>query len=248
MGTSSDRQSPGPSDRARFGRKVQTSDCSKCLLLKSLVDAGLPMPTIRAICDRMWLNLVKRRQILFVEGNRATHLYAVRKGKVKLIKVDAGGREHVTAILESGDLFGLEAVFDETYSTGAEALTDCELCLAPRGELEVLLSEVPTLAIDLARYLHHRLVHARRRHLYLGTSGARAKLAGYLLDGLGDADPEDATVPHDLTLKEIGGVLGLSPETVCRTLGTFKAKEIIEIHSDRIRIQDVAALRRMAGV
>lgn len=88
---------------ARRGRKVRTSDCRKCFLLQSFRNAGLPATTVDALCEQMWLNRVRRRQIVYVDGNRATHLYAIRSGKVKLVRPVAGGREHVTEVLETGD-------------------------------------------------------------------------------------------------------------------------------------------------
>lgn len=134
-----------------MAQKTHTPDCRNCLFLGSLTEAGLPKATIDGICQRMWLNEVRRRQILYLEGNRSSSLYAIRSGQVKLVKVDASGREHVTALLGSGDLFGIEAAFDQPYATGAEALTDCELCLVSASDLRGLISDTPHFALDLAR-------------------------------------------------------------------------------------------------
>lgn len=230
--------------------KVRTADCRRCVIWNSLHEARLPERTIRAICDRMWLNRVRRRQILFAEGNRASYLYAIRSGRLKLSRVEVDGREHVTAILESGDLFGFEAVFGTAYGAGAEALADCELCLASGSELRELMGRVPEVAIDLARYLHHQLDRSRRRLAYLTALGARAKLAGYLLHELlenGAAEAEELVMPRDLTLRELGGILGLSPETVCRALKSLEATEAIEADASVLRVRDLAALRRLAS-
>lgn len=230
-----------------FPRKVRTADCRNCLLRKSLVDARVSPPTVRAICDRMWLNRVRRRQILSTEGNRCTHVFAIRSGKVKLVRVNTAGRESVVGILESGDLFGLEALFDRAYATGAEALTDCELCSASGGELAALMADVPRVAIDLVRYLHRRLQQALSCQVYLSAPQARARVAAYLLRDL-HPDDRDPEVARELTLKELGAVLGLAPETVCRVLGTFRDRGVIAMEPAAIRIRDADALRRTACV
>lgn len=219
---------------------------------------------MRAICDRMWLNRVRRRQVLYAEGNRALHLHAVRSGSIKLVKVDAAGREHVTAVLGAGDLFGFEAVFDRAYATGAEAVTDAEVCLASGEELRQQMSELPSFATDLARYLHHQLRRTRERHACLTAVGAPAKLAALLLHELpeapsgeepveprprrnrGEAAPGPTLLP-DLTLKDLGGILGLSPETVCRALGTLRGRGWIETDESGIQVRDAASLRHLAG-
>ena len=251
MSTNPTREGHHPGNGTRRGRKVRTSDCRNCLLLSSLRDGGVPASTIKAICDSMWLNRARRRQILYTEGNGATHLYAIRSGKVKLLKGDASGRTHVTAVLESGDLFGFEAIFEHEYGSCAEALTDCELCLASADQLKRLVAEVPRIATDLARYLHRQLSRARERQVAVTATGASAKMAGYLLHSLGGNDPsadDSLTVARDLTLSDLGGILGVSPETACRVLSNLKARGIVESDPPGIRVRDVDTLRRMARV
>ena len=228
-------------------RKTRTRDCRRCLILKALVRAGLGTEPIEAICHSMWLNHVQRRQILYSEGNRATHLYATRAGRVKLTKVDAGGYEHIVAILESGDLFGLEAVFGDAYSTSAVALTECEFCSAGGEELDGLMRNVPDLTRELARYLHQRLIDALARQACLGAPRARSKLACYILRNLLRLDGKSLAMPNELTHSEVGAILGLAPETICRTLNSLKANGIVDIRSGAIHVTDLYALRREAG-
>jgi CRP/FNR family transcriptional regulator len=199
----------------------------------------------------MWLNRVQRRQILYSEGNGATHLYAIRSGKVKLLKSDASGRSRVTAVLESGDLFGFEAIFDESYDSFAEALTDCELCLASADQLKRLVADVPQIATDLARYLHIQLSRTRDRQMAVTATGASAKMAGFLLHSLtwnDETGDHDSTVACDLTLSDLGGILGMSPETACRVLSNLKASGIVETRPTGIVVRDVDSLRRMARI
>lgn len=231
------------------GRKLRTADCRKCVIMASLRAAGVPPATIQASCEGMWLNRAQRRQLIYSEGNGATHLYAIRKGKVKILKADAYGRPRITAILGGGDLFGFEAIFDEQYDSFAEALTDCELCLASADHFKRLVADEPRIATDLARYLHHQLARTRDRQAAVTATGATAKLAGYLLHSLAWADREsdaDLMVARDLSLADLGGILGISPETACRILSTLKAKCVVETHPAGILVRDIDKLRRMA--
>jgi CRP/FNR family transcriptional regulator len=239
-------QHPTAGDTAR--RKARAEDCRRCLLLKSLRTGGLPGPTIAAICDRMWLNSARSKQILYTEGNGATHLYALRSGRVKLVREDAFGRLHVAALLDSGDLFGIEAIFDDAYGTGAEALTDCELCLCSADQIKELMAQVPRMATDLARYLHQQLAHARDWQVVASAPSAQAKLASYLLQGVpADCDLEGARLACDLKLRDLGGILGISAETVCRALTDLRTRGIVETSASSIRVLDVEALRQVAS-
>lgn len=233
--------------RPHRGRKVRTADCARCVIMSSLRDAGVQASTIQTICESMWLNRARRRQILYSEGNGATHLYAIRSGKVKLLKIDAAGRQRVTGVLQSGDLFGFEAIFDEAYDSFAEALTDCELCLASADQLKRMIADVPQIATDLACYLHRQLTRTRARQVAVTATGATAKVAGFLLHSVEWSDDDgDATVARDLTLGDLGGILGISPETACRVLSDLKAGGVVETRPAGILVRDHDRLRRLA--
>ena len=239
-------QPPAPSEAPRG--KTRTSDCRRCLLLHSLQDGGVPASTVHAICERMRLNRARRKQILYSEGNGATHLYALRSGRVKLVRVDAFGHAHVAALLSSGDLFGIEAIFDDTYGTGAETLTDCELCLCSSDQIVDLMAQVPRMATDLARYLHQQLARARDWQVVASAPSAQAKLAGYLLQRLPEGpDLDGVRVARDLKLQDLGGILGISGETVCRALTDLRTRGIVETGASGIRVLDVEALRQLAS-
>jgi CRP-like cAMP-binding protein len=228
------------------GRKPRSSDCAHCTVLKGLREAGLPDGTISALCDHLRLTRAKRRLLLFLEGNRASHLFVLRRGRVKLTKHDASGGEHIVEILQRGDLFGVEAVFGRDCGTSAEALEDVEVCVGGRTEIEALLAAAPSFGISLARYLVERLDGARARQACLGTVGARARLAAWLLHEVGRRGGDSGSIAHDLTLAEYGAVLGTSPETVCRTLGEFKRRGLVKVEGAQLRVLDQAKLRRLA--
>lgn len=249
---SQSKRQPGVRSGPRRGQKVRTPDCRHCLFLNSLKDGGVPQSTVTALCERMWLNRARRGQILYTEGNGATHLYAIRSGRVKLVKVSAQGREHVTGVLGPGDLFGFEALFDEAYASGAEAMADSELCLASADQLRELVAEVPRIATDMARYLHVQLSLARERQVVATTAGASAKVAAYLYQALcSSADNghngNGRIVAEGLTLKDLGGILGLAHETVCRVLAELKTRGIVESLPSGVRILDAESLRVASG-
>lgn len=234
-----------PKGACHVGAKVRTANCAKCLIRRGILRAQLPPPLVNELCDRMWLVRGRKRQVLFTEGSPATQLFAIRTGAVKLVRIGADGRSHITALLEPGALFGCEALFEPTYRTDAEVLVDSELCVADAPALESMLRDAPTLALDLAHFLHTQLTVARQRLAMVGTSGAQARVAGYVLLRLDDA-PDATTVRQDLTLDELGGVLGLSGETVCRMLAGLRERGAIEMDRQMITVRDLPLLRRLA--
>lgn len=233
-------------DLIELGRKPRSADCANCVILRGLKEAGLPAGAVTKLCERLWLTHARRRQILFLEGNRATHVFALRSGRVKLTKTDAAGAEHIVAVLESGALFGVNAMFGRNHTTSAEALGDVDLCVGSKHEVEALLSEAPLFGVSLARYLQDQLDESRSRQACLGTVGARARLAAWLLHESSKDGQERDTIPHDLTLSDYGAVVGTSPETVCRVLREMRSRKVVEVGESQIRILDRGRLGRLA--
>ncbi len=226
--------------------KARTPDCGKCLFLRCMAGTRLPAATVDAICAGMRLREVAGRVVLHREGQPAERLYALRAGHVKLFSVDEAGREHVTAILETGDLFGFESVFGGTYGSSAATLVASEVCLATASDLRTLARTVPDLGMDLARYLWSRIERMHARQVHVAGPGARAKVAGFLLHHLPAEPKGQPVVTHHLNLREIGAVLGLTPETVCRALSELKAEGVLARHPGGARIRDLRRLRRTA--
>ena len=76
-------------------------------------------------------------------------------------------------------------------------------------------------------------------------------MAGYLLHSLAGNNGDDGHGPkvaRDLSLNDLGGILGVTPETVCRVLSSLRASGIVETDPTGILVRDVDGLRRIARV
>ena len=231
------------------GRKPRTADCARCEILIGLRKSGLPASRTAALCERFWLTRARRRQLLFLERNRATHVFALRRGRVKLTKHDSAGNEHIVTVLETGALFGLDAMFDGEHGTSAEVLSEhAEICVGARPQIEALIAAAPGFGAALTRYVLRQLDDARSRQACLGTVGAKARFAAWLLHEAGRGGDGADTVPHDLTLAEYGAMLGTSAETVCRVLGDLRSRGLVAVEDARFRILEPSRLRLIARI
>ena len=214
---------------------------SRCLLHLDEAQRGH-----HAVCKRMATTRVRARQVLFAEGAQAARVYFIQSGTVKLERLDVHAERHIVAILGPGDLFGLSALSEAWYGAEAETLTDCLICSCDADTLRSLMAEHPDFGVRLVTNLQQQLLRAQVKLTYMGHSKARTRLAAYLIDRGAQASFDGARVPRDLTLADMGAVLGLAPETVCRALGELKRKEVVETTREHILITDMAALRRLA--
>jgi CRP/FNR family nitrogen fixation transcriptional regulator len=177
---------------------------------------------------------------IFAEGDRAAYLYKVTSGVVRTSKLLSDGRRQIDAFHLVGDIFGIEA--GDEYRFCAEAVGPCTVTAYRRSNLDAMAghdSQQITLAMMRA------LVRAQNHLLLLGRKTALEKIATFLLD-LADRMPGSDAIDLPMSRIDIADHLGLTIETVSRSLTQLERQSVIELLSARrIVLSDKAALQRL---
>jgi CRP/FNR family transcriptional regulator len=185
-------------------------------------------------------------EALFVEGDDADTIYEVVQGTVRLYKLLPDGRRQIIGFMSSGHLLGLAPEGRYVYS--AEAITRVTLRRYKRQAFDRLLDEVPGLARRMLAAASHELCAAQNQMLLLGRKTAAEKVASFILltaDHQG-AGVDEVDVP--MTRNDIADHLGLTIETVSRTLSKLKAEGLIALPTPtRLEIRDRDRLEGMAA-
>ncbi len=134
-----------------------------------------------------------------------------------------------------------------TYAFGAEAVEAMRVCRFSRAKLRLLLDDFPAMETRLLEVASNELVAAQEQMLLLGRKTARERLASFLVTraSCGARYAEKVTLP--MTRSDIADYLGLTIETVSRTLTRFKSERLIDIPSaSEIVMRDHGALESLA--
>jgi len=186
-------------------------------------------------------------ETVFAEGDQADSVYEVVRGMVRLYKLLPDGRRLITGFLSAGNLLGLAP--DGVCVYTAEAINEVTLCRYKRAAFERLIDEVPGFAKRLLEVTSHELRAAQDRMLLLGRKSATEKVASFLLlmaDRQGSDDLDEVEVP--MTRTDIADYLGLTIETVSRTLTKLKQDGVIALPTfARIEILDQDRLEELAA-
>jgi CRP/FNR family transcriptional regulator len=188
-------------------------------------------------------------QSVFFEGDPAEFLFNVKLGVVKLFKLLADGRTQITGFLFPGDFLGLALL--NKYSYSVEAVTAAELCKFPRREFEALLVRFPELEHRLLSNAANEIATAQDQMLLLGRKTAQERLATFLLMMRKRAtSPTQAdTVILPMSRQDIGDFLGLTIETVSRTVTRLRKSGAIELPDpNRVVIRDEEMLKDLSGI
>jgi CRP-like cAMP-binding protein len=186
---------------------------------------------------------LQRGDVLFREGDEASMLFVVVRGRVAIANKSIDGRESMVALMERGDLFGEMPLFDhQTRSAEARALEPSEVIALPYEPLTDLYQEQPQRLWKVVELLALRLRsmdEALADSVFLDVTGRTAKR---LVELAGEAD--EFQLP--ITQEELAGMVGASRERVNKAIASFIRLDWLEQHDRRYRITNREQLTRRA--
>ncbi|MCW5773418.1 MAG: cyclic nucleotide-binding domain-containing protein [Rhodospirillaceae bacterium] len=187
-------------------------------------------------------------ETLFFEGDRSDSLYIITEGCVRLHKMLADGRRQITGFLFPSDFLGL--ALRERYAYSAEAVDTVALCRYPKARLEALLDQFPAMERRLLAVASNELASAQDQMLLLGRKTAIERVASFILILLRRMQLKGKTdlVSLPMTRTDIGDYLGLTIETVSRSLSRLKRDRVVRfLTAQDMQIVDTKRLVELAG-
>ncbi len=193
---------------------------------------------------------LKRGESVYRAGDKFTSIYKVRSGFFKMEKVLDVGREQVTGFCITGEIMGLEGIGTEVHTSNAVALEDSEVCVIPYSWLENLDCDQRILQRHLLKTMSDAIARDISIILILGTLCAIERTSMFLLDVSQRYAAQGYSASEfnlRMSREEIGSYLGMTLETVSRTLSRLHKAGVISVQYKNIRIIDLAALAHCLG-
>jgi CRP/FNR family transcriptional regulator, nitrogen fixation regulation protein len=180
---------------------------------------------------------------IFGEGEPAEYFYKVVRGAVRTYKLLNDGRRQISAFHMTGDIFGIDAGKDHRFT--ADAIADSTVLVIKRNTLMALAARDSEIASGLWAQATGDLLRAQDHMLLLGRKNAHERVASFLLE-MAERGAAAESVELPMSRQDIADYLGLTIETVSRTLTLLENESAIELPtSRRILLRDPAALRRL---
>ena len=186
---------------------------------------------------------------VFAEGARADAVWSLDSGSVLLSKLLRDGRRQVIGIAVSGDFLGLPMQSANGFT--ATTLTPVVLRRFDRVRFTDLLYRTPDLMRQVFETFSQELALAQDHMLLLGRRSAEEKVAAFLLhlrDRWAPLQGLTARIDLPMTRQDIGDYLGLTLETVSRTMTKLAQRKMIAVIPDGVRILDAEKLARAASL
>lgn len=218
--------------------------------LKELCDL-LRIPAATSVTDEEFLFQhvqFKTGQRIHTIGQPFDTLYIVHSGFLKTVLIDEFGNEQVLSFPMKGDLFGVDGIHTKRYASEAVALSNCDLILLPFKKFTALGRAHVELEHAMYSVMSRELVREQAMVSMLGALSAEARVARFLVslsERFAEMGYSSKLFNLRMTRHEIGSYLGLTLETVSRTLSAFNEIGLISVDQRSIAIKDADALKTL---
>jgi CRP/FNR family transcriptional regulator, nitrogen fixation regulation protein len=179
---------------------------------------------------------------IFGEDEPAEYVYKVTKGAVRSYKVLCDGRRQIGGFYLPGDIFGLEIGKEHQFS--AEAINDVKVLVVRRSAIVSLAERDCDTARELWSFTGRELNRVQE-HLLLLVKSAQQRVACFLLEMSARLAAADA-IELPMSRQDIADYLGLTIETVSRTMTQLVSEQAIGLPSSRrVILRNCGALREL---
>jgi CRP/FNR family transcriptional regulator len=190
----------------------------------------------------------KAGQRIHTIGQQFDMLYIVYSGFLKSVMIDESGSEQILSFPMKGDLFGIDGIHSKHYASETVALSNCDIILVPFKTFTALGRMHGDLESAIYGAMSRELVREQAMVSMLGSLSAEARVGRFLVflsDRFTQMGYSGTQFNLRMTRQEIGNYLGLTLETVSRTLSAFNAIGLITIDQRAVVINDLQALKTL---
>jgi CRP/FNR family transcriptional regulator len=229
-------------NRSNFGR------CSACAV-RSLSICGALDPADLLEFERIARHVrLTPNEALFSAGQAATCVHNITVGVARLYKLLPDGRRQVIGFALPGDFLG--AMPSDRHGFSADAIDAVSVCRFPADAFAHFIERRPHFLLRINEFAAHELMLAQEQMLLLGRRTAEEKVAAFLIGWrarLAHIGDERQTITLPMSRQDIADYLGLTIETVSRTLTRFEREKMLIIVTGGVRLLDANRAEAMAA-
>ena len=183
---------------------------------------------------------------VFSEGDKGNGFYVVADGRVKIYKVSMEGKEQIFHIYGPGNPFGEVSVFSgQKFPANAQTLLKSHLLFFPKTAFVELISNNPSLSLNMLAVLSMRLREFTVQVENLSLKEVPGRLAGYLIY-LAEEQGNKDHVTLNISKGQLASLLGTIPETLSRIFTRMSTQELIDVRGRSIDLLNFEGLTDLA--
>ncbi len=220
-----------PASDSAFEKRTSVEiPCSSCNVHKQAICSGLVEKEIGEFGRNVRIRRVKAGQSVYREFEEAKYIFTIVTGEIRLANLLDDGRRQVTAFKSAGEVIGENQ--NGHYQSDAEAVCETMVCQIPIKVLNQHIDGNPIMRDALMEMIRKELSELRQHAVLLGRKTPVEKIASFLLDRVGKSvsgNEKAIEITLPMGRSDIADYLGLTIETVSRTITKLKNLEVISV-------------------
>tara|TARA_B100001173_G_scaffold161333_1_gene139661 strand:+ start:344 stop:1021 length:678 start_codon:yes stop_codon:yes gene_type:complete len=189
--------------------------------------------------------------MIILEEEFGDIVFIIKKGTVKITRVNDEGKEVILAMLGEMEVFGEMAIIDgESRSANALAQESCELLAISSEDFINLLRNHFSVSLGLMSELAKRLRKSDQHIEALSLSDAEHRIGVSILnlaEEIGVIRKGKVTIENLPFQQDIANMSGTSRETVSRILKIFEDRQLILKEGHKVLIPDYLFFKKSFG-
>ena len=212
--------------------------------LRAFINEARGQEELKKLSEEHKTKSLKKRSLLFEEGEYPRYLYFIKEGKIKVFKTNEDGKEYIVNIHKSGEFVGyIDLIKDDKYTESAAALEDSEVSLIPKEDFSKLMNANRDVSSRLIKMLANNVSEKEEQLLNLAYNSVRKRVADAILY----LSEREETDEIDILRDDLARIVGTAKESVIRMLTEFKEDGYIKVVDGNIIIQDRNKLKNLPG-
>ena len=186
---------------------------------------------------------------VYSAGEDFRAVFAVRSGSFKAACVSNAGEEQVTGFFMPGEVFGVDGIAHNHYCNTLIALETSSICEIPFERLEALSSLLPSLQHHFFKLMSREITQDQQLLTLLSKKSAEERVATFLLSLSTRHHQRGLSALRfrlPMSRTDIGNYLGLTIETVSRSIGRLQKSGILTVSNKDIEILNPQELQSIS--
>ena len=223
--------------------------CLNCTQRKNSLLNDLSYDELQVIDKNRYSVTYKSGEVICKEGTKPLGLICLTRGKVKTVRRDLNGTEHIVGLKKSVNFIGFRALMGgNSCSSSSITLEDSAVCIIKKKDFFDVIKSSKNLAFKIMKSLARDLIKSDDRLLNLTQKHVKARLAEALLliHDIYGTNPNTGNLNVNLKRSDLAGLSNMTTPNAIRVLSSFNKENLVEVKNKNIKIIDLKALKEIS--
>ncbi len=187
-----------------------------------------------------------KKEIIFRQNTRTSHIMFVKSGMVKIFKEGRNGKYIILKVAVPYDFLGMLSIYgSDTHQYSASAIEPLEICFIDINVFNKILNSNGDFAYKVIHKISNDGLYIFDRLM----SQSHKQLPGRIADVIlyfSEVIYKNVEFEFPFTRRELAELAGTTKESFIRTLAEFKHDKIIDLDGSQVKINSMKIVKTLS--